>query len=214
MSRAKTRTAAASNGKPASQSAADKIAKELLASTDLVREVELETLKEVDHALWEEVTAKMATIKADPASPKKIIQTKEDVDKLLPHERNAVNEFVKQHGGTIPQGGLFQVKLNGISGLTTAIDTLVTNGTPNLATVVCSRLAADRASRIVQSLQILLDYATMLQHKKQQAAADKEMIKRIDHAIKVTFGENDYNAAIELCKEILLGQNKKGKRKS
>lgn len=192
------------------QEKALKIARRLLYSNDLQRQVELEVVAEDDKVMADMIENKLVELEIEQQQGlKHVVHTNDDVEKLPPGSREAVKHFINQLGG-IPQGGLFQVKLDSVNGMDTAVDTIIDNGALNLGTVVCSKLASDKSARIAASVCYIVEHAHTLKEKGKLTSDDKKMLERIDVSIKRTFGiEKDYNCAVALCKELLKPEKKK-----
>lgn len=189
-----------------------KLAKHLLTCSDLEKTVELETIEEDDKVLAEMVKNQLAVLASEAAdNPKHVVYSQEDIDKLPTGTREAIQKFAEQLGG-IPSGGLFQVKLDSVRGLDEAVDTVIQNGTVNLGTIVCSKLAAERSAQIANGITYLVQRAHTIQEEGKPTAEDKALLKKIDHVIRKTFGENDLKCVLALCKE--LASKDKPKKKA
>jgi len=199
------------------QKRAEKIAKHLVRSNDLGREVELEVIDEDDKVLGDLVRNEMSKLQdAHQNSSVKLVQNREDLEKLPDGAKTAIKEMLDQMGGQMPPGGLFQVKMDSVKGLDAAVDTIITNGAINLSSLVVSRLAAVRATAIASAIEGLVTRSHNLQESMPKLrgatkAAATAILKRIDEAILVTFGEHNYDAAVKLNKELSEKKPRKNK---
>lgn len=187
------------------QKKAKDIAKRMLKTNELGREVELEVLAEDDKILADFVKQELEALLNTPHSgPVSLITKVEDIEKLPPGPREAMQHFVEQLGGKIPTGGLFQVKLDSVEGVVKAIDTIITNGAFNLGTLVISKLAAVKASKLAMAIEFLAEHSLKIQKAKSQlkgkaAKEADELLRRIDATILNTFGgDHNYDACLEL----------------
>lgn len=191
---------------------AEKIARHLIACSELQRETELEVIEEDDKLLADMVKASIIALRESALiDPRKIVHNAEDIDKLPTGIREAVKDLVKQLGG-MPEGGLFQVKLDSVAGLDAAVETIIENGNLNLGTIICSKLAAEKSAKITQAIYYLVEYAHTIKEKGKLSAGDKDMLNRIDSVIQRTFARQDYLVAIDLCAEIMKQNKKKTKK--
>lgn len=199
---------------------ADKIAKRLINSTDLGRIIELEVLDEEDKALADLVRNVLSKLhEAQLASGIKTVKNIEDLNKLPSGDKIAIKEYLDQMGGQLPPGGLFQVQLRSVKGLDAAVDTVVTTGAVNLASLIISRLAAVRASAVSDAIEWLVSHAHKLQAELTELKGSFEVtatatLKRIDEVVAATFSEHNYDVAIELHKELKDAHEEKSGKKS
>src|SRR5579872_1873018 len=162
---------------PSKEEQAKSIAEHLLKhSNPLGIEIELETIAEDDQALAGLVKAALEELRGTAqVGSKQVVHSAEDIEKLPPGSRDAIKSFVKNLGG-IPEGGLFSVALNSIAGIEEAVDTIIENGTVNLGTIVCSRLAAHKAEQIAQAVGYLVQRAQTINDKAKPTADDKAVL--------------------------------------
>lgn len=203
------------------QEKAKSIARYMLGCSELQREIEMEVLVEEDKMLADFVKQEMEVLRGErAASPVQVVNSKDDLSKLPHAAQSAINDMLEQLGGVMPKGGLFQVKLDGVAGLDAAVDTIIANGTINLGSLIISKLAAEKAAALVQTITDLVAYAHKLKEEMPKSGTGnpkvREMmatLERIDKTIADTFVKHDLNAVIKLYKELMAPKPKTRKVK-
>lgn len=191
---------------------AKRVAKELQSHDEFQRGLELEVVAEDDQELKVMVEEELKVLDAaakeaaankppEEEPPVMFVNSMADIEKLPPQAKAAMKSFVEQCGG-MPPGGLIQVKMEDVETLDKAVDSLLQNSNINLSSIVCSRLAAERANKVASAIVWLFNHATELLEKPKQTADDKEVIKKINNAIQTTFKDANHKVAHALAKEL------------